>query len=310
MSFGTVAVNVLPVVLLGIVALGMSGRATKATMELQSTRVAVGGFEVADDLSTARVELDLEAGVSTDAGTIEDGGLALPLEIGPGAEMQATTATLRRAGRILGQITVEYYPPTLYQRLGTTDPGYVSLVTNMPRQAAEPVAATPPEPTGPPGPIDPAVVSLVAAKVNWIQVTNRTDSGRVCPGATGAELTTQIAIGECYVWCTGMAIIVRDALRDAGYVARVDYLEPDMRTLPTGIIRQSSEAHASVEYRDTAGWHWIDPTYGVHAGGLSLGAFLAQRDAASLVSFAHAGDLTLALERYLTADKVVVPDND
>jgi hypothetical protein len=150
---------------------------------------------------------------------------------------------------------------------------------------------------------------LWQAEFARIQALNQASSGRLCSdSSSGPELISQLAAGDCFVWCTGRAIIVRDALRSAGFEARVVRLVPDGRALPTGVIRLSSEGHATVEYRGPQGWEWIGPTHSVHAGGLSVDAFLVRRDPASLVRYAGAEDLTAALERCLTADKFVVPE--
>jgi hypothetical protein len=154
-----IAANVVALATLALVWAATATPGRIKSPDLPPGPAVVLGFEVANDLSTARVDLALRATITTDAGVLDGSSLKLPLQIESSGEMQATTANLRLHGQIVGRITVEYYSRVLYERIGTTDPGYVLLVTDLPRQGLER------ERVAVQGPIDPNVVAIVASRV-------------------------------------------------------------------------------------------------------------------------------------------------
>jgi hypothetical protein len=273
--------------------------------------VEIIGFSVAPDLSIASVDLGSTRVTVTLAFTDEP-------------RMQA----VQHEG-----FTVEYYPPSLYDELGSPLPGTILLVSSIPHRPT--TSRVPGGPEGMERPARPWTADGLPATLTSLYSAfdrlNQSSIGTLCDEErTGLWTYRAMESGACFVWCTGYASMTADFLRTAGTAARRLHLGAYAETLPSGVLVQSSEGHTTVERWDGERWVWVDPTFRVREATLAGRALslhdvivaLADRSIRDRVTFTRFldgewvaatyadqdADFRDALRRYFTGDKRLTAD--
>lgn len=286
--------------------------ATLTAGDLQAGEpVAIVGFSVAPDLSVASIDLGARR-------------VTVPLAFTDEPRMQAVQVE---------EFRVEYYPPSLYDELGSPLPGTILLVSSVPHRPT--FNRIPGGPEGMEQPDRPWTSDDLPATLTSLYADfdrlNEATIGTLCDEEqSGLWIYREMEAGACFVWCTGYASMTADFLRTAGTPARRVHLETYAETLPSGVLVQSSEGHTTVERWDGERWVWVDPTFRVREATLAgrelslhdVMVALADRSTRDRVTFTRYFDgewvaaaypdqdaeFRDALARYFTGDKRLTAD--
>jgi hypothetical protein len=243
----------------------------------------VGGLAVSPDLSSATIRLEGDSGaiVADDKAqlAVRNDALEVPLRFVDNGAPQVVTLNVT-SGVERGTITLNYFPPSYYAKIGSDLKGVLLLDTTFPRvdrvavgdgmhtdlrSEDVPPSTAPKWDEARAAGVAPAFNGDVAAAVRNLYLlfnrSNDPDVGRLCSEqATGIDTLYGVTSGACYVWCTGYALMLRGFLRASGIPARYVELDPQEQVLPNGLLVASSESHATVEWWDGHQWAWIGPT--------------------------------------------------
>jgi hypothetical protein len=244
----------------------------------------VAGFNVSDDLATATVTFAgddgaTESGLDGGSHTILNHELKIDLAFTNEPVAQTRKVTISD-GRVSGDLSIEFYPASYYASIGADLAGVILLDTTLPRAGAASLGPgmdtglTPQDETTPSAPkwadarakgLAPTISGSAPNAVRdlYLQLDRLNDPGvgRECSEqASGIDTFMGVVSHDCWVWCTGNALILRGFLRSAGIPARVVALNPESTYLPDGVLVESSEGHGTVEWWDGTKWAWMGPT--------------------------------------------------
>ena len=155
---------------------------------------------------------------------------------------------------------VRWFPPALYDAQGVASPAYVIYsrglggAQGLTDQTNAFALSYPP--------VDPEIRVDQAFRsfVNELRRTNVAAPGRkICTANKGGEIRNQVWFGNCYVSCSGLAIVIADHSPRA---SRLVLMWASSRQIDKDVIFTESEGHTTVEIMGPEGWFVTDPTFG------------------------------------------------